>query len=62
MKFLLYAISFIFLDAIVPKSCRNEQYQDYNYEEETDSLYQDSIDDPSVDSLSLELETQNPET
>lgn len=47
MRFLLYAASFILLDAIVPRSCRNEQqnYPPY-YEEEEDSIeYVEEIDE-----------------
>ncbi len=56
MRFLLYAMTFILLDAIVPRSCRSNNGYDYDYdyyEEESDSLAIDSLESEPVDSINI---------
>lgn len=55
MKALLYVISLVLLDAIVPRSCRNESGDNYQYYEEDGQEYYeadtiDSEEDAQADS------------
>lgn len=57
MKFLLYAMTFILLDAIVPRSCRNNNGYDDKYDyyyEESDSIAVDSLESEPADSINLD--------
>ena len=50
-------MTFILLDAIVPRSCRNNNGYDDNYDyyyEESDSIAVDSLESEPADSINLD--------
>lgn len=64
MRTLLYIMSFVLLDAIVPRSCRPdssiEKYNyEYEYDEEYDEFLNDSLDTEDDEIPSDSLKTKD---